>query len=191
MKHLIFLGTVLCLFTGLLVAQDPPIIDREIFFGDPEISNAKISPNGKYITFVKPFLNVRNIWIKGRSEPFEKAKPLTADTTRPIPGYFWSHDSKYVLYVQDKGGDENYRVYAIDPAIAGDPVPPAKNLTPQEKVRAMIIDVPKITPNEIIVGLNDRNPQLHDVYRINLSTGERTLVRKNEENIAGWQTDLS
>jgi dipeptidyl aminopeptidase/acylaminoacyl peptidase len=191
MKHFLFVWVVLCLFTITLVAQLPPIIDREIFFGDPEISGAQISPNGKFITFTKPFKNVRNIWIKERLEPFEKAKPLTADTTRPIPGYFWSRDSKYVLYVQDKGGDENYRVYAVDPTIAGDPVPPAKNLTPQEKVRAMIIDVPKNSPNEIVVGLNDRNPQLHDVYRINLTTGERTLVRKNDENIAGWQTDLA
>ncbi len=182
---------LILLSTGALLAQIPPIIDREIFFGDPEISGAQLSPDGKYITFIKPFKNVRNIWIKERKEAFEKAHPLTADTTRPIPGYFWSQDSKYVLYVQDKGGDENYRVYAIDPTVAGDPVPPARNLTPQEKIRAMIIDVPRVKPNEIIVGLNDRDPQLHDVYRIDLTTGERTLIRKNLENIAGWQTDLN
>ncbi len=191
MKYLTAFGIIFLLSTISLVAQLPPLIDREIFFGDPEISGAQISPDGKFITFIKPFQDVRNIWIKERSESFEKARPLTADTARPIPGYFWSRDSKYVLYVQDKGGDENYRVYAIDPTVPGTPVPPARNLTPQEKVRAMIIDVPKTTPNEIVVGLNDRNPQLHDVYRINLTTGERTLVRKNEENIAGWLTDLN
>jgi dipeptidyl aminopeptidase/acylaminoacyl peptidase len=191
MKYLTAFGIIFFLFTHTLFTQIPPLIDREIFFGDPEISGAKISPDGKFITFIKPFKNIRNIWIKERSEPFDNARPLTADTTRPIPGYFWSWDSKYVLYVQDKGGDENYRVYAIDPTVPGTPVPPARNLTPQEKVRAMIIDVPKIKPNEIVVGLNDRDPQLHDVYRINLTTGERTLVRKNEENIAGWLTDLN
>jgi dipeptidyl aminopeptidase/acylaminoacyl peptidase len=179
------------LLSGVLLAQLPPIIDREIFFGDPEISGAQLSPNGKYITFIKPFKNVRNIWIKERKDAFNKARPLTADTTRPIPGYFWSRDSKYVLYVQDKGGDENYRVYAIDPTVPGDPVPPARTLTPQEKIRAMIIDVPRSKPNEIIVGLNDRDPSLHDVYRIDLATGERTLIRQNKENIAGWMTDLS
>ena len=179
------------LSAGVLVAQLPPIIDREIFFGDPEISGAQLSPDGKYITFIKPFKNVRNIWIKERKQAFDKARPLTADTTRPIPGYFWSQDSKYVLYVQDKGGDENYRVYAIDPSVPGDPVPPARTLTPQEKIRAMIIDVPRLKPNEIIVGFNDRDPSLHDVYRIDIATGERTLIRQNKENIAGWMTDLN
>ena len=190
-RSIVCWSVLLILSSGALLAQLPPIIDREIFFGDPEISGAQLSPDGKYITFIKPFKNVRNIWIKGREEEFDKARPLTADTTRPIPGYFWSQDSKYVLYVQDKGGDENYRVYAIDPTVAGDPVPPARNLTPQEKIRAMIIDVPRSKPNEIIVGLNDRDPALHDVYRIDLTTGERTLIRKNKDNIAGWMTDLN
>jgi dipeptidyl aminopeptidase/acylaminoacyl peptidase len=184
-------SVLLVLSSSTLLSQLPPIIDREIFFGDPEISGAQLSPDGKYITFIKPFKNVRNIWIKERKEAFDRARPLTADTKRPIPGYFWSQDSKYVLYVQDKGGDENYRVYAIDPKVAGDPVPPARNLTPQEKIRAMIIDVPRTKPNEIIVGLNDRDPSLHDVYRIDLTTGERTLIRVNKDNIAGWMTDLN
>ena len=190
-RSIVCWSVLFILSSGFLLAQLPPIIDREIFFGDPEISGAQLSPDGKYITFIKPFKNVRNIWIKERKEVFDKARPLTADTTRPIPGYFWSQDSKYVLYVQDKGGDENYRVYAIDPTVPGDPVPPARTLTPQEKIRAMIIDVPRSKPNEIIVGLNDRDPSLHDVYRINLTTGERTLIRLNKDNIAGWMTDLN
>jgi dipeptidyl aminopeptidase/acylaminoacyl peptidase len=190
-RSIVCWSVLLILSSSALRAQLPPIIDREIFFGDPEISGAQLSPDGSFITFIKPFKNVRNIWIKKRTEAFDKARPLTADTTRPIPGYFWSQDSKYVLYVQDKGGDENYRVYAIDPTVPGDPVPPARTLTPQEKIRAMIIDVPRSKPNEIIVGLNDRDPSLHDVYRIDLTTGERTLMRKNEDNIAGWMTDLN
>jgi len=189
-RSIVCCSVLFVLASATLLAQLPPIIDREIFFGDPEISGAQLSPDGKYITFIKPFRNVRNIWIKDRKDAFDKARPLTADTTRPIPGYFWSQDSKFVLYVQDKGGDENYRIYAIDPAMPGDPVPPARTLTPQDKIRAMIIDVPRSKPNEIIVGLNDRNPSLHDVYRIDLTTGERSLIRKNEENIAGWMTDL-
>ena len=190
-RSIVCWSVLLILSSGTLLAQLPPIIDREIFFGDPEISGAQLSPDGNYITFIKPFKNVRNIWIKERKEAFDKARPLTVDTTRPIPGYFWSQDSKYVLYVQDKGGDENYRVYAIDPTVPGDPVPPARNLTPQEKIRAMIVDVPRSKPNEIIVGLNDRDPSLHDVYKIDLTTGERTLIRENKDNIAGWMTDLN
>jgi dipeptidyl aminopeptidase/acylaminoacyl peptidase len=190
MKQTIILLAALLVPYVTALAQLPPIIDRELFFGDPEISGAQISPNGQYITFLKPFKGVRNIWVKERSEPFEKARPITADTTRPVTQYFWSRDSKYVLYAQDKGGDENYRIYAVDPTASGDPVPPARDLTPLEKVRAMIIDVPKKTPNEILVGLNDRRADLHDVYRVNITTGERTLIRKNDENVADWLDDL-
>ncbi|HWP82875.1 MAG TPA: alpha/beta fold hydrolase [Bacteroidota bacterium] len=190
MKRYLSLFLLLFVSAGTLFAQLPPLIDRELFFDDPEILAGNISPDGKYISFIKPFKGVRNIWVKERSAPFESAKPLTADTTRPIPAYFWTHDSKYILYVQDKGGDENYRIYAVDPSATGDPVPPSKDLTPMEKVRAMIIAVPRKTPNEIVIGLNDRRPELHDVYRLNLATGERTLLRKNDENVAGWVTDL-
>ena len=172
------------------LGQQPPIIDRELFFGDPEISGAQISPNGKYISFLKPYKNVRNIWVKARSEAFEKARPLTADTTRPVSSYFWSRDNKSILYSQDKGGDENYRIYAVDPSAAGDPVPPARDLTPVKNVRAIIYDVPKKTPNQIIIGLNDRKPELHDVYRLNILTGERALIRQNNENVADWTIDL-
>jgi dipeptidyl aminopeptidase/acylaminoacyl peptidase len=172
------------------LAQLPPLIDRELFFGDPEISGSQISPDGRFITFLKPFRGVRNIWVKARTESFDRARPITADTTRPVSSYFWSLDSKYVLYAQDKGGDENYRIYAVDPGAAGDPVPAARDLTPVEKVRAIVIDVPRKTPGEILVGLNDRRPDLHDVYRLNLSTGAKRLLWKNEQNVVGWQTDL-
>ena len=177
-------------FSIHLSAQQPPIIDRELFFGDPEISGAQISPDGNYITFIKPFNNVRNIWVKERNQKFDESKPLTADTKRPISSYFWSRDSKYVLFVQDQGGNENFRIYAVDPKATGDPVPQAKDLTPLENVRAFIYDVPKNSPNEIFIGLNDRNPQLHDVYKLDLTTGENTLVRKNNDNVAGWMFDL-
>jgi len=190
MKRPILFLTILLVLSVPVSAQLPPIIDRDLFFGDPEISGAQISPNGEHISFIKPFKGVRNIWVKERNEPFEKARPITSDTARPVTAYFWSVDSKYILYVQDKGGDENYRIYAVDPTASGDPVPPARDLTPIEKVRAIIFDVPRKTPNEILIGLNDRRADLHDVYRLNIVTGERTLLRKNDENVAGWLADL-
>lgn len=181
---------IIMVMTMNINAQLPPLIDREIFFGDPEISGAQISPNGKFISFIKPFNNVRNIWVKSFDEPFENARPITADTKRPIMGYFWSVDSKYILYVQDNGGDENYRVYAVDPTEKGDPVPPARDLTPYENVRAVILNVPKKNPEIIFVGLNDRNPQLHDVYKISLKDGKRELIWQNDQNVVGWVFDL-
>jgi dipeptidyl aminopeptidase/acylaminoacyl peptidase len=175
------------------VAQQPPIIDRELFFGDPEISGAQISPDGKYIAFMKPWNKTRNVWVKRTEEPFPAAKLVTADTKRPIPGYFWSRDSKYILYVQDKAGDENYNVYAVNPAdspAAGAEAPPARNLTDVKGVRASIYAVPKTEPDLIYVGLNDRDKAWHDLYKVKISTGERTLLRKNTDRITGWVFDL-
>src|SRR5262244_261920 len=171
----------------------PPLIDRDLFFGDPEISGGQISPDGKFIAFIKPFKGTRNIWVKRTEEPFENAKPITADTTRPIPSYFWSRDGKYILFVQDKAGDENYLVYAVNPAeapAAGQEVPTARNLTDLKGVRAMIYAVPRSDPDAIYVGLNDRDKAWHDLYKIKISTGERTLVRQNTERIVGWTFDL-
>jgi dipeptidyl aminopeptidase/acylaminoacyl peptidase len=174
-------------------AQGPPIIDRELFFGDPEIAGAQISPDGAYIAFVKPFKGTRNVWVKKTAEPFTSAKPITADTKRPIPGFFWSRDGKYVLFVQDKAGDENYNVYAVNPAdapAAGQDVPPARNLTDVKGVRASIFSVPRSEPDAIYVGLNDRDPAWHDLYKVKISTGERTLIRKNTERITAYVFDL-
>ncbi len=192
MPKLSFIWLFGFILLGMLVsvsAQQPPIIDRELFFGDPEISGAQISPDGKWITFLKQYHGVRNIWLRGVNQKWEEARPITADTKRPVTSYFWSWDSKFILYVQDKDGDENYRIYGVNPFEPGEPVPPARNLTPFENVRAGIIDVPRNTPHEIVVGLNDRDPALHDVYRLNIITGERKLIRLNNENIAGWMTD--
>src|SRR5260370_23424036 len=91
----------------------PPLIDRELIFGNPEISGAQLSPNGKYLAFQKPWKDTRNVYVKGVDEPFSAARLLTAETKRPIAGYFWSRDSKYILYVKDNDGDENYNVYAV------------------------------------------------------------------------------
>src|SRR5882724_3361927 len=171
----------------------PPIIDRELFFGDPEISAAQISPDGKFIAFIKPFKGTRNVWVKRTEDPFDKAKPITADTTRPIPAYFWSRDGKYILFVQDKAGDENYLVYAVNPAespAAGQDVPVARNLTDLKGVRAIIQSVPRTEPDAIYVGINDRDKAWHDLYKVKISTGERTLVRQNTERIVGWTFDL-
>jgi dipeptidyl aminopeptidase/acylaminoacyl peptidase len=170
----------------------PPLLDRELFFGDPEISGSQLSPDGEWMTFLKPYEGARNIWIKRAEEPFDDARPLTADD-RPVPGYFWSRDSEHVLYVQDKDGDENFHVWSVDPAADRDPetgVPPARNLTPVEGARASIYSVPKNTPDIIIVGLNDRDPRFSDVYAVEIATGERKLVRKNEDAIGSWVFDL-
>src|SRR5215467_1305596 len=126
----------------------PQLIDRELFFGDPEIVSGQISPDGQFIAFIKPYKGTRNVWVKRTSEPFSAARPITNETTRPIPGYFWSRDGKYILFVQDKGGDENYNVYAVNPSEtpAAGQVPTARNLTDLKGARAEIFAAPKIDP---------------------------------------------
>ena len=174
-------------------AQSPPLIDRESFFGDPEIAGAQISPDGAFIAFVKPFKGTRNVWVKKTAEPFASAKPITADMKRPISTYFWSRDGKYILFVQDQAGDENYNVYAVNPAeapAAGQDVPAARNLTEAKGIRTFIYAVPRSDPDAIYIGLNDRDKAWHDLYKVKISTGERTLVRKNTERITAYYFDL-
>ena len=177
---------------SVLLAQQPPLIDRELLFDDPEISGAQISPDGKYIAFMKPWSKTRNVWVKKAEEPFSAARLVTADAKRPIPGYFWSRDGKYILFVQDTAGDENFNVHAVNPAdkpAAGAEAPPARNVTDAKSVRAYIYGVPKSDPDTIYVGLNDRDKAWHDLYKVKISTGERTLLRKNEDRITGWSFD--
>jgi dipeptidyl aminopeptidase/acylaminoacyl peptidase len=171
----------------------PPLIDRELIFGNPEISGAQLSPDGRYLAFQRPWKDTRNIYVKGVDEPFNAARLLTAELKRPIPGYFWSRDSKYILYVKDNDGDENYNVYAVDPAAkpaAGSDAPASRDLTGLKGIRVQLVNVPKNDPDTIYIGLNDRDKAWHDLYKLKLSTGEKTLVRKNTERIVGWDFDL-
>ena len=170
----------------------PPLIDRELFFGNPEVASATLSPDGKFIAFRKPWNGTMNIWVKKAEDSFDQAKRVTADAKRPINAFFWSRDSKYVLFVQDQGGDENFNVYAVDPSAApaaGQEVPAARNLTDAKGARALIYDVPRSNPDLIHVGLNDRDAAWHDLYEVRISTGERKLLRKNTDQIAGWNFD--
>jgi Tol biopolymer transport system component len=179
---LIVLTLSVLTFSMTISAQLPPLIDREVLFGNPEIAGAQISPDGKYISFIKPFNDVRNVWVKGVDEPFEKAKPLTDEKKRPVGGYFWSWDSKYILFVKDNDGDENFNVYAVNPAgspATGASVPAAKNLTNATKVATQIFAVPESEPDFIYIGVNERDKAWHDLYKVQISTGQKTLVREN------------
>ncbi len=205
LTFVLFASMPLCLASGTgddaaPVAADssylsklPPLIDRELLFGDPKIAGAQISPDGKWISFLKPNHDVMNIWVKGLDESFDAARPITADTERPVTGYFWSRDAHFVLYVQDKGGDENFHVYALDPTAEAGPdgVPVARDLTPYENMRAMIDSLPKANPDTMLVAMNDRDPALHDMYKVSISTGARELLVQNDAGYASWTTDLS
>jgi dipeptidyl aminopeptidase/acylaminoacyl peptidase len=171
----------------------PPIIDRELLFGDPEISGAQLSPDGKYLAFLKPWKETRNIWVKQIADPFSSARLMTTETARPVAGFLWTRDGKYIVYVKDNAGDENFNVYAVDPGSAGAEgadAPPSRDLTNLTDVRVMLFAAPKTDPDVVYIGLNDRDKAWHDLYKLKISTGERTLIRKNTDRIASWIFDL-
>lgn len=190
----LFLTTVIGCQSPAPKVQQPPLIDRELLFDNPEIAGGQLSPDGKFISFIKPYKGTLNIWVKKLNEDFKEAKPLTADTLRPVRSYFWSRDGKFILYVQDKGGDENFNIYAVDPKegpALGSDIPVNRDLTKLKGVRVFIYAVPKTDPDAIYIGLNDRDKAWHDLYKLKLSTGERTLIRQNSatDRITGWIFD--
>jgi dipeptidyl aminopeptidase/acylaminoacyl peptidase len=196
-----FVYGVLCLMIPALLAAAqgtssaglPPIIDRELIFGNPEIAGAQISPDGHYIAFLKPWKDTRNVYVKAVDEPFSAARLLTTETKRPIPGYLWTRDSKYIIYAKDHDGDENFNVYAVDPAAqlaAGADAPASRDMTGLKGVRVELVEAPKTDPDIVYIGLNDRDKAWHDLYRLKISTGEKTLMRKNTERITGWVFDV-
>ena len=171
-------------------AQEVPLLDRELFFGNPEISSGQLSPDGQWISFMKEYNGIMNIWVKKFDEPFEKAQPLT-DSQRPPYGYFWTYDSKYILYVKDKDGDENMNIFAVDPGTKAPEgkVPESKNLTPLKEVTAQIYAVSRKDPDMLMVGLNDRDKAWHDLYRLKISTGALTKIYENKDRISDYNFD--
>ena len=155
------------------------LIPRQVFFGNPDKFGAKISPDGKRLAWIAPSDGVLNVWV-APADHLDQAKAVTADHTRPITEYFWTFDGKHLLYLQDKAGDENFHLFRVDVTAPGDAV----DLTPFDKTRAFVYGVTDTRPGIVLVGLNDRDPQNHDVYEIDLATGKRTEVLENK---AGYQ----
>ena len=160
-----------------------PIIPMEDFFRNPTKVNFELSPNGEYIAFMQPWERRLNVHVQkiGSDEVIR----VTSATERDIAGYLWASDNR-IVYVQDRGGDENYRLYAAD--IDGEN---ELTLTPFEEVQARLIDDLEDIPDEMIVGLNNRDPRLHDAYRVNVNTGDLTPLAENPGNINRWITDHS
>ena len=149
------------------------LIPRSLLFGNPERAAVRVSPDGTRLSWLAPVDGVLNVWVApvGR---VEDARPVTHDTVRGIRMYTWAYSPNYLLYLQDKGGDENWRLYRVD--LTTDET---TDLTPIDGIRAEILELSASRPDELLVGLNDRDPQFHDVYLVSLATGERELVFEN------------
>lgn len=159
-----------------------PLIARQALFGNPVKSAGRLSPDGKWVSYLAPRDGVMNIWVAPAATP-DKAKPISASKDRPIRQYFWAPDSKSVLYVQDKGGDENFLLYGIDPVTGAE-----RTLTPFQKTRVMLVGGSTIHKDRVLIGVNNRDPRFHDVHSLDLNTGKLTLVMQNDA-YAGFLAD--
>ena len=167
------------------------LIDREIFFGNPEITGAKLSPDGQFISFIKAYKGVMNIWLKAKNQSFDEALPLTKDLDRPIRSYFWSRDSRYIIYAQDKGGDENFSLFIVEPSVGLEASEvQLRELTPYEGTTSYVASLPKRFKDKIIVAVNDRDKAWHDYYSYSISSGERELLVLNDQNYNSVYFDL-
>ena len=158
-----------------------PLIPMEDFFRNPEKSSFNISPNGNYIAYMKPWKTRMNVFVMEIIT--KKETRLTSSQERGIYGFTWL-TNKRIGYVKDEGGNENIHFYAVNIDTSNE-----IDLTPFENVQTRIIDDLEDDPNHILIGLNKRNPQIHDPYRINVNDGKMELIAENPGNISGWMTD--
>jgi len=189
-KLLLGVLTAAVFIPTLAAAQSPatqstaPLIPRSALFGNPEKAQARVSPDGKYISFIAPRDGVLNVWLAERGK-LDAARPITNDQKRGIRQHMWSFDNQHILYLQDLDGDENWHVHAVDVVSGQD-----KDITPYKGARAELVDLSWKKPGVVAVGLNDRAPEWHDLWEINIATGERTLVEENNKEFAGYLVDF-
>ena len=163
------------------MATTPELIPRDVLFGNPERILPRISPDGRKLAWVAPVDGVLNVWVGDVGS--DDSKPVTEDRDRGIRQYFWAHDGRHLLYLKDDGGDENWRLHAVD-LLSGS----IRDLTPFDGVQAQVVEVSRHHPDHVLVGLNRDNEQLHDVYRLHLASGELEKVTENPGFIA-WVAD--
>ena len=158
--------------SGAAVAP-PPLIPRAVLFGNPERTMPKLSPDGRYLAFTMAAEGVMNVFVAATGDLGHPVQ-VTFDPSRPIGQYSWSNDSRWVLYDQDAAGDENFHLFRV-----GVDGKHALDLTPGKAVRAQLLGTSHARPTVIAVGVNARDPQLNDVYEIDLATGTSTLRLAN------------
>jgi len=177
------------LFSALLTpsiarAELPPLIPRDVLFGNPVRTDPQISPDGKLIAYLAPSNDVLAIWVRTAGQNDDHV--VASDPNRPIRNVLFAPDSTHVIYTQDKGGNELFHVY--EAGIAGGSV---RDLTPFDKVRADIVDVEPDHTGFIVIQMNKRDPNLFDAYRLDLNSGGLTMIAENPGKVAGWTTDAA
>jgi len=163
--------------------KEVELIPREALFGNPERAAVQISPDGRHLSWIAPVDGVMNVWVAPAGNP-SAGRAVTDDKARGIRNYFWSYRPDTLLYLRDNGGDEDFHLYAVD--LANNQT---RDLTPFPKTTAQVAGVSPTQPDRILVGMNDRDAKWHDLYRVDLASGQRTLVEKNTQEIAGYIAD--
>ncbi|HVB46650.1 MAG TPA: S9 family peptidase [Streptosporangiaceae bacterium] len=163
------------------------LIPRQVLFGNPERVSPQLSPDGSRLAWIAPHSDVLNVWLAPVSGTtgvdWDQAEVVTADTDRGIRIFAWAHDNRHLLYLQDTGGDENWRLYDVDLTTMA-----RRDLTPFDEVQTQLVAMERDFPTEILIGLNKDNPQLHDVYHLDLVTGE-LAKRVTNPGFVGWLAD--
>ncbi len=180
-RYLIYFFMLVAFAACQPAPQKAPKIPMEDFFRNPEKTAFRISPNGEYFSYLAPWQSRLNVFVQQVGA--DSAVRITSETARDISGYLWKGNNR-ILFLKDTGGDENFQLYGVN--IDGSDL---KGLTVFEKVRTEFIDDLKDIDGEVIVGLNKRNPQVFDPFRLNVVTGEMTQLAENPGNIVGWMTD--
>ena len=165
------------------MTEMPELIPRKMLFGNPECTEVRLSPDGERIAYLAPVDGVLNVWVAA-VDAIEEARPVTQDTDRGIRFYTWTYNPGYLLYVQDRGGNEDWHVYTVDVETEE-----TRDLTPFEGVHAYPQAMSDRFPDEVLVGINRRDPQLHDIYRVNILTGGSELVVENDFGAAHIMSD--
>jgi len=179
---LVMLWGGVALLTSPCLATELELIPREVLFGNPVKAAPTVSPDGKLLAYLAPVDDVLNVWV--RTVGAEDDRAITKDDNRGIRIYFWAQDSKHIMYLQDVGGNENWRLYGVN--LETDKI---KDFTPFDDVQVRITAWSKHFPNELLIAMNKENPKVHNVYNLDLTSGELELVAKNPGNIIGWLTD--
>ena len=163
--------------------QLPPLIPREILFGNPERTSPRLSPDGKYLAYIAPDeKNVLQVWLRTVGQ--EDDRQLTDDKKRGIRIFFWTYNAEQLIYLQDSDGDENFHLYSVN--IQSNIV---RDLTPFQGVKAQPVALDPNFPDQVLVGMNLNNRQKFDVYRINLNNGAVDFDTDNPGNVVGWTAD--
>lgn len=183
MKFVLFLVTILTLCAISHGKSEEGLIPLRDFFKNPESANYQISPDGKWISFLKPYERRMNIFVKENKDGATETR-LSSATDRDIVNYFWKGNS-HIIYTRDFGGDENFHVFTIDVKAKSE-----KDVTNFPNTRAEIVDsLENVKDDEIVISHNMRDKKVFDVYRLNIKTGKLSLVAQNPGSIVGWITD--